>query len=263
MNQNEKATLESQLYGVICNAYDTEEMFWLRQNDDYQSKVTLGLLLSGQYRFQEAIDAFLLAKKVKADDASLYTRLGGAYLTTFHFEESKKAYNTAISLGTSKKSIAYPLGVWHYLVGDYGTAAKIFPECLPCEGEMKIAVIYWQMLSSLKCGKSPILADEYHDEMDVGHHTAYKLAVSVMLGRTDTKASLKSLKDEKDDLNYVVASYGIAEYLIATGKDEEGKKLIGELLKRKSVWPCISYLAALREQNVSESLNYSKYNIKE
>ncbi len=249
MNQNKKASLESQLYGEICYAYDTEEMFWLRQNDDYQSKVKLGLLLSGQYRYHEAIDAFLLAGKVKADDASLYTRLGGAYLTTFSFEEAKKAYNTAISLGASEKFIAYPLGVWHYLVGDYDTAAKIFPECLPCGGEMKIAVIYWEMLSSLKCGKSPTLVDEYHDEMDVGHHTAYKFAVSVMLGRTDTGAALKSLKGEKDDLSYVVASYGIAEYLIATEKDEEGKKLISELLKRKNVWPCISYLAALREQN--------------
>ena len=249
MKQNEKATLESQLYGEICYSHDTEEMFWLRQNDDYQSKVKLGLLLSGQYRYHEAIDAFLSAGKVKADDASLYTRLGGAYLTTFNFEESKKAYDTAISVGASEKSIAFPLGVWHYLAGDYSTASKIFPECLPCGGEMKIAVIYWELLSSLKCGKSPTLVDEYHDEMDVGHHTAYKLAVSVMLGKTDAKAALKSLKGEKDDLNYVVASYGIAEYLIATKKVEDGKKLIGELLKRNSVWPCISYLAALREEN--------------
>ena len=247
MKENKKATLESQLYGAICNAYDTEEMFWLRQNDDYQSKVKLGLLLSGQYRFREAIDAFLSAGKLKADDASLYTRLGGAYLTTFHFKESINAYHTALSLGASEKSIAYPLGVWHYLDGDYDTAAKFFPKCLPCEGEMKIAVIYWEILSSLKCGKSPTLVDEYHDDMNLGHHTAYKFAVSVMLGRTDTKAALTSLKAEKDDLNYVVASYGIAEYLIATEKVEEGKKLMGEVLKRKNVWPCISYLAALRE----------------
>ncbi|MDE7366296.1 MAG: hypothetical protein K2N24_02950 [Lachnospiraceae bacterium] len=42
MNEK-KATLESQLYDAPCTIEDTEEMFWLRESDDYQSKISLNI----------------------------------------------------------------------------------------------------------------------------------------------------------------------------------------------------------------------------
>lgn len=48
------ASMDSQLGYAECEVEDTEEMFWLRELDDYQSMVSLGNALAGQYRFQDA-----------------------------------------------------------------------------------------------------------------------------------------------------------------------------------------------------------------
>ena len=49
MNEGKYTTLESQLANAPCLCEDTEEMFWLREAYD---------LLSGQYRFREALNAY-------------------------------------------------------------------------------------------------------------------------------------------------------------------------------------------------------------
>ena len=81
--ENNYATLESQLGNDICTAKDTEEIFWLRMSDDYQSKVKAGDLLVKQYRFKDAITEYQNALRIKKDDFMLYIKLGGAYLTLF------------------------------------------------------------------------------------------------------------------------------------------------------------------------------------
>lgn len=241
-----KAGINSQLGIEICDIQDTEEMYWLRESDDYQSKVKLGIMLSGQYRFKEAIMAFEQAAKIKSDDASLYTKLGGAYLTLFRFEKAKECYDKAIVLGISEKAVAYPYAIWHYLQKDYKAAAARLVKCLPCGGEMKIAAIYWEILATKKAGIKSELEKEYHSEMNVGHHTAYKLAVQVMLGEISFEDAMNEL-DDMDDLSFVVAAYGIAEYLGFQNMQEKKQQLIKRVLERESMWPCVSYLAAYKE----------------
>ena len=247
----EKASLASQLKGDICNIDDTEEMFWLRQSDDYQSKFKLGMLLCGQYRYEEAISAFLQAEGIKNDDPTLYLRMGGAYLTLFRFEESKKAYEKAISLGADKKSVNFPLGIWYYLEGDFSCSAETLRTCLPCDDELKIAVIYWEMLSCLKAGTSTMLADEFSSDMKVFHHKAYMDAVKVMLKLETPEKAIEELSGE-DDLSYAIKAYGVAEYLLLNG-DTKGEKLMETVLSKESMWPSIAYLAAYNHiQNKKE-----------
>jgi len=247
MNQA-KASLESQFGDEICAVGDSEEMFWLREADDYQSKVLLGNALSSQYRFRDAIDIFEEASCIRANDPMLYIRLGGAYLTLFKFEKAFKAYNHALTLGANLKSTAYPLGVWHYLKGSYTSAAEYFSSCLPCDDELKIAVIYWHTLCCLRAKTEPFLLTDYNNNMDVGHHTAYLLAVSVFTGEVCVNSATEELANEKNDLNYIIAAYGICEHLSSAGKAEEKNMLIKSLLKRNKAWPCISYLAAYKDE---------------
>ena len=87
--KNNYATLGSQLDNDICTVEDTEEIFWLRMSDDYQSKLKAGDLLVRQYRFKDAITEYQNACRIKKDDFILYIKLGGAYLTLFKFEEAK------------------------------------------------------------------------------------------------------------------------------------------------------------------------------
>ncbi|MDE7249880.1 MAG: hypothetical protein K2N82_08330, partial [Lachnospiraceae bacterium] len=241
---NKKASLESQLFNAPCMVEDTEEMFWLRETDDYQSKISLGNALAAQYRFREAIAAYLSAERIRNDDPMLYLRLGGAYLTIRQFDAALAAYNRSLSLGISRKTIAYPIGIWHYLMKDYENGAKWFMECLPCDDEMAIAVIYWHTLSCLRMNTAPSLLKEYHPGMLVGHHTAYRLAVSAMSGEESLENAEMRTEQLQSDLDYVIAAYGISVALACKGLIKESRKLNEHLLSRDSVWPCVSYLAA-------------------
>lgn len=243
MKQN-KASLESQFYDALCDVEDTEEMFWLRQSDDYQSKIALGNALSAQYRFREAAEAFETASYIQGYDSSLYIRLGGAYLTTRNFKAAYDAYMRCLDLRSAEQSVAYPLGVWHYLQKDYHVAAEWFTKCLPCSDELMIAVIYWHSLCCFRFGCHPELLKHYRADMRVGHHTAYQTAVSLFTGKTDVVAVLDILKCEQDDLNYVIAAYGLYVYLAVKGEKEKSDTLLRDILSKKSVWPCISYLTA-------------------
>jgi tetratricopeptide (TPR) repeat protein len=243
MKQN-KASLESQFESSLCEVEDTEEMFWLRQSDDYQSKIALGNALSAQYRFREAAGAFETASYIRKDDPLLYIRLGGAYLTIRDFKAAHDAYMRCLDLGSAEQSVAYPLGVWHYLQGDYRVAAEWFAKCLPCGDELAIAVLYWHSLCCLRLGSQLELLKHYRADMKVGHHAAYETVVSFFAGETDVSAVFDTLKSEQDDLNYVIAVYGLYVYLAAKGEKEKSDTLLQGILSRKKVWPCISYLAA-------------------
>ena len=244
MTERIKASLESQLGGAVCEAEDTEEMFWLRQTDDYQSKVALGNALSAQYRFREAAEAYRQAGRIRQDDSTLFLRLGGALLTLREFEDAKEAYEEALRLGASEKAASYPLGVWHYLRGEYGIAARRFGQCLPCDDEMAIAVLYWHALCCLRQGQMSTLLREYRPDMQVGHHTAYRDAVALFAGKTTAEAAAEKWAGEKDSLNRVIIGYGIGRFLFASGERERGKAVYAKVLACKDVWPCISYLAA-------------------
>lgn len=244
-----KASLDSQLGTALCEAEDTEEMFWLRESDDYQSKVALGNALSAQYRFREAAEAYLSAARVRNDDPMLFIRLGGAYLSVFEFQAAYDAYKNALRFGASEKAVAYPLGIWHYLQGKYHDAAAWLEKCLPCGDEMAIAVIYWHCLCRLREQRDLDMLSELRQDMKVGHHTAYRDAVSLFAGEIAADTMMRELTREQDDLNYVIAAYGVSRYLLTCGDRARGTELLKKICSREKVWACISYLAAWNDLN--------------
>lgn len=238
-----KATLESQLNNEPCEIEDTEEMFWLRESDDCQSKIKLGNALAAQYRFRDAIDAYRRAYNIKSDNPTISLCLAGSYLTLFMFDEAKKAYDNARKAGASEKALAYPLGILSYLSGDYSEAADFFTKCLPCDGEMKIAIIYWHTLAAYKGNFSASLLSEYSETMEVGHHTAYKQAVSVFAGNI----SIAEVTPVNGDLNNSILKYGLSIYAKHLGDLQLSKQMLDETLSCKSMWPNVSYLAAYHD----------------
>ena len=147
-------------------------------------------------------------------------------------------------LSGNEKTAAFQMGIWNYLQGNYKEATEAFSDVLPCEDEMKIVILYWNMICSIR-GKLPNpWKDMYQEEMQVGHHTAYLTAVKVFLGKLSAHAALEEARQDQDDLNAVIAMYGIAIGLEACGEKEAAEETRKLLLQRRSVWPCISYLAA-------------------
>ena len=238
-----KASRASQLCGGYCEVEDTEEMFWLRQNDDAQSRVKLGSMLAGQYRFREAKKAFASALSLKPDDPTLLLRLGGARLTLLEFDGAREAYDSAQKYGAGEKALGYALGVWHYLRGEYGEAVKRFEMCRPCDGETEIALLYWIDLCRIRSGEAPFPPEKRMEITDVGHHAAYARSVALFDG-TLTAEELYAELDGCSDLDRVIAGYALYRFLDYCGKNECGKSVLEEILKTESVWPCVSGLAA-------------------
>ena len=239
----EKATLRSQFFGEDGPAEDTEEIFWLRQSDDYQSKVALGNELSRQYRFREAAEAYEEALRIRDDDPMTWLRVGGARLTLLEFERAMAALEQVQAIGGSEQSVAYHMGFWHYLRGDYAAAARWFLKCLPCGDEMRIAVIYWHTLSCVRAGTVPELLADYDSNMDVGHHKAYQDVVAVFHGE-EAPGQAAERAQAADDLSCAITCYGLTVYLEQQRQEEKARTLRKTLLERDGAWPCLSYLAA-------------------
>lgn len=82
--------------------------------------------------------------------------------------------------------------------------------------------------------------------MAVGHHLAYKSAVSVFAGET----SWETVQAGENALDNAVLFYGLSVYLSHSGKIDKAKQYAAETLKQTSVWPCISYLAAWNDTKI-------------
>ncbi len=247
-----RAGPESQLGTDPCGVTDTEEMFWLRQNDDYQSKLALAGALVSQDRYREAVDTFRDAERIRSDDPSLYLRLGGTLLTVRRFYEANDAYQSFLRLGGKPQAAAYPLGILHYLLGECSLAAESFEKCLPCGDEMLIAVLYWHCIACLRNTKTSSLLRKYRPGMDVGHHGAYARVVSVFAGETSLSAALEALSDKENALDFCIEAYGLARCLSADGKNSESEELMRRLLKRTEVWPNVAYLAAWNDLHAEQ-----------
>lgn len=244
-----RAGLQSQLGRAPCAVGDTEAMFWLREADDYRSRVDLGNALAAQYRFKEAVAAYEKARRIRPDDWRLLLRLAGARLTLRQFDAAMPLYHRCLALGADKKAVSFPLGIGCYLQRDYEAAAAWLEGCLPCDGETAIAVIYWHTLCCLRAGRPAALLGGYRADMEVGHHTAYRLAVSVLCGETPWERAAAVLRGERDDLSAVIGLYGLCGELARRGRSAERDEYLRLLLARDAVWPCISYLAAWNDVN--------------
>ena len=242
----DKASVESQLGAAQLNISDTEEIMRLRNLTDLKSKTELANALFAQFRYKEAADILSEAAGECDFDKEMYLKIGGAYLTAREFDKSLKAHEKYLELGGSEQTAAYPMGIWHYFRQEYEKAADSFAKCLPCDDEMMICVVYWHCLSMLRAGGELEFLKYYRKDMEVGHHTAYRLVVRVLAGETAMDVALEELKSEKDVLNYCIAGYGM--YCIKKSKGEPAEELLEDILAQKELWPCIAYLAAWNEK---------------
>lgn len=243
----DKASVESQLGTAALNIADTEEILRLRACDDLKSRIELANALFAQFRYKEAADILIEAASAGEVDKDLYLKIAGAYLTVREFDKSLKAHRKYLELGGSVQTAAYPMGIWYFLKKEYETAADFFAKCLPCDDEMMICVVYWHCLSMLRAGGELTFLKYYRSDMEVGHHTAYRLVVKVLAGEITYDAAVEQLKAEKDVLNYCIAGYGL--YCIKKAAGQEAEALLDDILDKKELWPCIAYLAAWNDRN--------------
>ena len=245
-----KASRASQLGGEVCAAEDTEEMFWLRRNDDAQSRIELARLLAGQFRYRESLPVLEEALALCPGDASIWSRIGSTRLTLLDFDGSLAAFRQSLRCGAREEALSYPLALRDYLLGNYDEAAGRFAKCLPCDGETAVAMICWHTLSRIRGGKTPELLGQYR-ELSPGHHTAYVQALKLFDGAA-TPSEIEEYLASASDLDFVIAGYGLYRYRAREGQTDGNRTLLGQILSRESVWPCTSALAAWNDAQKQE-----------
>lgn len=240
---------DSQLADKPCMIEDTKEITELRKTArDGEGFLALGDALGGQLRYREAIEAYTKAIAVIPNDIRAYRSRAGRYLATLQAEKAEKDFVRCREMGGDPLDMSYRLGICCYLSGRYEESISLFEQTYPlCDDEMGIAVLYWHTLSNYQIGTEPSLVSKWQKNMAVGHHTAYEKAVRVFCGVETAESLLLELECETDDMEFVIAIYGICIWLRRNGRGEECLAQMKCLLLRDGFWPCFAYLAAWNE----------------
>lgn len=241
------ASWRSQLQGgVPCEVEDSQAVLSAgRRAGDYEGFLALGNGLSRQLRYREAINAYTEALKLQPDNLAARRLRAGRHLSLLQCDEARADLLRCMELGGDSADIIYRMGLCSYFQRRYEEAMGHFEECITlCGDEMGIAVIYWHTLSAYRSHTPPLLLGRYHPEMKVGHHTAYEKAVCVCAGARTCESLLAELEEEKEDLEYGTALYGICGWLSHAGRGKVCRDYREQLLRRDGFWPCYAYLAA-------------------
>lgn len=240
------ADKNSQLLGGPCSLKDNEKVTLCRSKlETGEDWLALAEALCTQMRCREAIDAYSKAIELLPDDARGYRGRGGRYLATAQPAKAIKDLMRCEVLQGDPLDLHYRIGLCEYMLGHYNEATHRFSKARPlCGDEMGIAVIYWHTLSCYRNGTDSTMLSQYHDDMNVGHHTAYRNAVRFCTGMTDESEFLESLKDEPDDMEYVIALYGFCIWLKYQNREADYAYWMKKLLSRDRFWFCFSYLCA-------------------
>lgn len=252
MNKNfddARALWRSQLAGGALEVGDRHDVAAARGARDFDGCVALGKALSKQWRYLEAADAYSMALDLRPDDPAALRLRAGSYLSTLQCGKAQADLVRCLALGADELDVTYRLGLCAYFSHDYAGAMAQLEACMPlCDDEMGIAVIYWHTLCAYRLHADHALLRRYHAGMQVGHHTAYELAMSVCAGANGVDAALTALDDQPEDLEYVIALYGICLFLQHTGEKARAEAQMRRLLARDGFWPCYAYLAAWGDQ---------------
>ena len=244
------AAWDSQLAGAECTVQDNAEIASLRAAlSGGESYLALADAFGKQLRYREAIEAYCTALQLMPDNLRGYRGRAGRYLATLQPEKAKADFLRCLELGNDRLDGVYRIGLADYFGRNYQEAITRFEEAWPlCNDEMGIAVLYWHTLSAYRNHTAPLLLKHYHTGMQVGHHTAYELAVQIFTGGVTVDELLKRLETEPDDLECVIVLYGICVWLESRGNEEMSNRLRATLLARDGFWICFSYLAAWNDK---------------
>ena len=236
------ASLLSQLEGKEESVPDTLEIKELRSKEPtLMNLMELGKALSFSLRYREAIDVYKKALEIDKDNLKCKRLLAGRYLSTLQLDSALEVFSWCLSHGGDALDIRYRRGLAYYYKGEYRSAKNEF-ECVMdlSNPEMKIALIYWHSLSSLKLGEKPSMVNHEIRKCDVGHHRSYFDGVAYLSGEISEEELVALAESEECDMEYSIKMYAL--YVV-----KRDKVILRKILRRGEYWFCFSSLAAWNE----------------
>lgn len=241
MNQ---ASISSQLGNLPCKVKDTPEITALREEGKHQE---LGNALCGQYRYREAVLAYTDALYQDPNDIRLWQSFAGANVVVRNFRAAEEGYRRSMMLGGQASDITFSLGFCTYLQKRYTEAMVHFAASYPCDEEQEIAVLYWHTLASIRANMRPRLLENYREGMEVGMHVAYEKIVRLFCGLESPMDIVEWIHAEDDELNIIIALYGMVLYYESVHNEEKRITSLAALLSYDQYWPSFVYLAAFSD----------------
>lgn len=215
----------------------------------YDELMELGNSLSHQLRYREAIEAYSAAIALSPRGIQPFRQRAGKYLATLQPELAMADFERCRMLGGEEDDLSYRMGMCWFYAGVYSMAMREFSHCWDvCDDELGIGAMYWSMIAAWRSGRESELLKYYHDDMHVGHHTAYHFAVRVALGRISLEDALWELDIEMEDLEFSMMAYGVAAYCEHIGEQETAHALYQEILEREDFWISFGFLAAWNDR---------------
>ena len=240
----------NELAGHPHTLEDSPAVSTLRGKLDYASLMDLAAALCRQLRYRDALEVYDMVLVLYPDSREARLKRAVRCLTTLQVEQAIPELRRCRAEGETADEIGYRLGLSCYYAERYDEAMDALAEAYPFyDGEMGVAAMYWHTMAALRCGKEPTLLREFREDMDVGHHVAYKFVMSLLTGALSWDEALTKLPDpEISDLDYAMMAYGMAISAESRGKRETAVQLIDTVLPRDSFWIGFGYLAAWNDR---------------
>lgn len=221
------------------------------------SLTALGDALVFQMRYREAIDCFIKALSLSPESCDLHRKLGARYMSTLQTDKAEAEFLLCEKSTDDLLDIKYRLALCAFYRKNYSLAKQHFAECYPyCEnnGEMLIAVIYWEIICSVKLGEDVSAAlSRYSENINCGHHLGYKFAVKLFIDNDVTNL----YETENDtELGLTLYLFGLYHYQIYKKSFADANKTLKYMLSLDTYFSSFVYLAALCETGMRLPLNF-------
>ena len=239
---------------------DGDELVWMGRRTAYL----------GQYR--EAINIYSHALTLHPDDARLYRHRGHRYITVREPDNAIADFERAADLtrglpdevepdglpndqntptSTLQFNIFYPLGLAHYIKGDFEAALTAYKSCLTVSvhPDSVVATVYWLYMTLVRLGMEDnaqeMLAD-IHEDMEIIEGEGY-LDLLLLFKGERTIDDLLDPDDGEVTLQSTTTAYGLGMRHLFEGRETEAYETFERIRSGLNQWSAFGFVAAEAE----------------
>ena len=267
-----------EIRGARKQKYDSAlQVAWQEYNKnptDIDNIVWLGRRLGYLGYYQEAIRVFTKGLEIHKESPELYRHRGHRYISTRQFDKAQKDLEQSAILVENRKltpepngipiplpqddrptslqfNVFYHLGLAYYLQGKYGKAAEAYERCLAySQTDDEIAATAdWMYMSYRRLGEDEVAEETLgmiKENMDIRDNEGYFERLMMYKGMIEPSTLIQMSQDTPladRDLALATEGYGVGNFYISNGKQEEGIKVLEEIVEGRH-WAAFGYIAA-------------------
>jgi tetratricopeptide (TPR) repeat protein len=213
-------------------------------NPSEENYIWLGRREAYLYHYKEAIDIFSQGLEKSPESYKLFRHRGHRYITVREFSKAVADLQKAaalmpaqpleiepdgqpnklnIPLSTTQFNVWYHLGLAHYLIGDFGSAAMAYNQCMQVSNndDLICATADWMYMTLRRLGQheeAKKILELIHDDMNIMENDSYYLRLQMYKGLIPPDDLLK-VSSENDDVDLALATqgYGVGNYYLCEG----------------------------------------------